>query len=130
MVHNARRFIMYYKVVIESFPLQVYISALLFSPRRSLVKKLYTNKEPKFIKVMAPIGDQWSACLQTLEGHGGPVESVAFSPENSEVLKLRYSHSISIRVMRVRYRRYNGDVLQCHRKETLYKTRGNATTIA
>ncbi|OCK96609.1 uncharacterized protein K441DRAFT_51027 [Cenococcum geophilum 1.58] len=31
------------------------------------------------------IGDNWSACLQTLEGHSGDVRSVAFSHDSTRL---------------------------------------------
>src|SRR5262249_14834933 len=41
LVRDARRFIMYHKQAIEKSPLQVYASALIFSPARSLIKGLF-----------------------------------------------------------------------------------------
>ena len=70
---------MYYKQAIENSPLQAYISALLFSPARSLIRDLFKQEESKWIAIKPSIRDKWSACLQTLEGHSDGVMSVAFS---------------------------------------------------
>jgi WD40 repeat protein len=78
-VRDAHRFIRYHKWAIENTPLQVYTSALVFSPARSLVRELFKQEEPKWITTKPAMQDDWSSCLQTLEGHSGPVWSVAFS---------------------------------------------------
>ncbi|KAI9778784.1 MAG: hypothetical protein M1839_007874 [Geoglossum umbratile] len=79
LVRDARRFILYHKWAMENSPLQVYASALVFSPARSLIRGLFKEEEPTWIMVKPCMGDKWSACLQTLEGHSNSVNSVAFS---------------------------------------------------
>lgn len=76
---------MYFKVAIEDSPLQVYTSGLLFSPAESLVKGLFKHEESTWIKIRPPIKGTWNACLQTLEGHGGSVSSVAFLPDSGRL---------------------------------------------
>jgi WD40 repeat protein len=76
---------MYYKQAIESYPLQVYIAALLFSPRQSLIRHYFTTEEPDWIAIRSGVADQWSACLQTLEGHSHYVSSVVFSGDSSRL---------------------------------------------
>ncbi|OAG12146.1 HET-domain-containing protein [Paraphaeosphaeria sporulosa] len=71
LVQDARRFVMYHKQAIESYPLQTYTSALLFSPTGSLIRQLFRHEEPRGIAIMPAMSDSWSACLQTLEGHSG-----------------------------------------------------------
>ncbi|KAH8819814.1 hypothetical protein F5884DRAFT_865459 [Xylogone sp. PMI_703] len=78
LIRDTRRFIMYYKQIIEDYPLQLYSSALLFSPVNSLVKGLFREEEPKWITILPGIRDQWDACLQTLEGHTDTIWSVVF----------------------------------------------------
>jgi WD40 repeat protein len=79
LVQDARRFVMFHKGAIESYPLQAYASALLFSPRDSLIRRLFQHEEPEGITIRPAMSDGWSACLQTLEGHSSIVNSVAFS---------------------------------------------------
>ncbi|XP_014553890.1 hypothetical protein COCVIDRAFT_28947 [Bipolaris victoriae FI3] len=81
LVHDAHRFVMYHKGVIESSPLQAYTSALLFSPTGSLVRMLFQHEEPECMTIKPAMDDGWSACLQTLEGHSDVVTDVAFSPD-------------------------------------------------
>ena len=82
---------MSYKLAIEKSPLQAYASALMFSPERSLIRSHFKEEEPKWITIKPRIGNQWSACLQTLEGHSGSVRSVAFS-HDSTWLASAFSH--------------------------------------
>ncbi|OAG06512.1 HET-domain-containing protein [Paraphaeosphaeria sporulosa] len=85
LVYDARRFVMYHQRAIESFPLQTYASALLFSPRASMVRQLFQYEEPKSITIKPEMGNGWSACMQTLEGHGDGVWSVAFSHDSARL---------------------------------------------
>jgi WD40 repeat protein len=74
-----RQFLMHYKQAIENNPLQLYASALIFSPIRSLTVNLFKEEQPKWITINQGLGDQWDACLQTLEGHSGKIRSIVFS---------------------------------------------------
>ena len=76
---------MYHKRAIETSPLQTYISALIFSPTCSLIRGLFKNEAPTWITIKPGIGDGWSACLKTLEGHNCLVESVAFSRDSTRL---------------------------------------------
>ena len=87
---------MYYKQPIENSPLQVYTSALLFSPARSLIRGLFKQEEPKWIAIKRATGDKWSACLQTLEGHSSYVFSVAFSHDSARLASASYDNTVKI----------------------------------
>ncbi|PQE09768.1 Vegetative incompatibility HET-E-1 protein [Rutstroemia sp. NJR-2017a BVV2] len=62
-VYDTKRFALYSRLVIKQIPLQVYCSALVFVPEKSI-----------------------NAILQTLEGYTGSVNSVAFSPDGKQVV--------------------------------------------
>ncbi|KAL1641203.1 hypothetical protein SLS61_010182 [Didymella pomorum] len=64
---------------------QAYASALLFSPAGSLIRRLFQHEELRWITIKPAMGDNWSACLQTLEGHSGYVPSVAFSHDSTRL---------------------------------------------
>ncbi|KAK4181989.1 hypothetical protein QBC35DRAFT_396858, partial [Podospora australis] len=57
-----RRFILYWKWVVENYPLQVYASALVFSPARSVTRGLFTQEERKWITSGPIVEDNWNAC--------------------------------------------------------------------
>jgi WD40 repeat protein len=81
LVHDARRFILSHGSVIEMAPLQVYNSALIFSPAGSIIRNLFLKKSPTWIKSLPLVEKDWSPSLQTLEGHSGNIYAVAFSPD-------------------------------------------------
>ena len=86
---------MYYKWVIENNPLQTYASTLVFSPTRSLIRDLFEGKEPKLITIK-PVREEWGACLQTLEGHGDWVQSVAFSHDSTRLASASRDGTVKI----------------------------------
>ncbi|KAH7124793.1 NACHT domain-containing protein, partial [Dactylonectria macrodidyma] len=96
LVRDALRFIRYHKAGIEYSPLQVYSSALVFSPTRSIVRKLFLKEEPRWILTKPIMEKEWSACLQTLEGHGGVVTSVVFSPDGKQVASASEDSTVKV----------------------------------
>jgi WD40 repeat protein len=80
LVYDARRFILSHRSVIEIAPLQVYNSALIFSPTRSVIRNLFLDQDQTWIKIL-PVVEDWNLLLQTLEGHSLSVRTVAFSPD-------------------------------------------------
>ncbi|KAF5849242.1 hypothetical protein GGP41_006191 [Bipolaris sorokiniana] len=76
IVYDARRLIMYHKEAIENYPLQAYASALLFSPADSIIRRLFQYEEPRRVALKPAMSNGWSACLQTLGGHRGAVNSI------------------------------------------------------
>ncbi|KAJ3540159.1 hypothetical protein NM208_g5181 [Fusarium decemcellulare] len=80
LVHDAHRFILSYRQVIETAPLQVYVSALIFSLIFSLVRRKFEPLEgPKWITKKPTMQPEWDACLLTLEGHKDRVASISFT---------------------------------------------------
>ncbi|KAF1957123.1 HET-domain-containing protein [Byssothecium circinans] len=96
LVQDARRFLMYHKWAIENSPLQAYASALMFSPARSQIRGLFKEEEPKWITIKPAMGDQWGACLQTLEGHSADVRSVAFSHDSTRLASASSDRTVKI----------------------------------
>ncbi|KAK1847772.1 vegetative incompatibility protein HET-E-1 [Colletotrichum chrysophilum] len=82
LVRDAVRFVRYYRIPIEIDPMQVYLSALVFSPKNSVIRGLFRTQEPTW-PVKPVVDEDWSSCLQTLEEHQSRVTSVAFSAHHS-----------------------------------------------
>ena len=82
-IHDMKRFALNYRPVIEQAPLQTYCSAVIFAPDKSLVRKQFKDKIPKWMKRLPKVQEDWSASLQTLEGHTALVNSVAFSADGA-----------------------------------------------
>ncbi|KKF92239.1 Vegetative incompatibility protein HET-E-1 [Ceratocystis platani] len=96
IVRDARRFLLFNSRVIEIAPLQVYDSALIFSPTNSLIKKIFSHEEPDWIKTKPRVEATWDACLQTLEGHGGGVKSVVFSDDGQRLASGSEDNTVKI----------------------------------
>jgi WD40 repeat protein len=84
LVQDALRFLRYHSDSIRTAPLQVYVSALLFSPRKSRIRELFQHEEPKWIHKPC-VADDWDERLQNLEGHDDLIRAVAFSPGGSTI---------------------------------------------
>jgi WD40 repeat protein len=87
---------MYHKGAIEGYPLQTYASALLFSPTHSLIRQLFYHEKPKKITIKPAWSEDWSACLQTLEGHSSCVYSVAFSHDSARLASASWDNTVKI----------------------------------
>ncbi|CAG8127967.1 unnamed protein product [Penicillium salamii] len=83
LIREVKRFMLQNAQVITTAPLQVYVSALIFTPTKSLLRSKFQHEIPKFVSRSSPFQENWSAALQTLEGHPTPFNSVAFSPRGS-----------------------------------------------
>jgi len=81
MLNDAKRFVLNNKWIIEIAPLQIYCSALVFSPMASAVRCQYWDQIPSWIANIPAVQKDWSPALQSLEGHSDTVNGVAFSPD-------------------------------------------------
>ncbi|KAK4656838.1 HNWD NOD-like receptor pc14 [Podospora pseudocomata] len=96
IVRDAYRFALSYRMIIEKAPLQAYTSALVFAPTNSIIKKFFKKEEPGWISTISVVEAEWNACTQTLEGHGGWVQSVVFSPDGQRVASGSHDNTIKI----------------------------------
>ncbi|KAL6834442.1 WD40 repeat-like protein [Trichoderma camerunense] len=80
-LNDIEAFIQSHGSIIERAPLQIYASALVFSPTTSEVRATQWKYRLPFIQTVAGIITHWDTNRQTLEGHGYCVRSVAFSPD-------------------------------------------------
>ena len=81
ILHDAKRFILHNRSMIEEAPLQLYSAALLFSPKESIVRRQFSDQFPRWIYRLPEVQDDWNFSSQTLEGHSGGINEVAFSPD-------------------------------------------------
>ncbi|KFZ24680.1 hypothetical protein V502_00841, partial [Pseudogymnoascus sp. VKM F-4520 (FW-2644)] len=89
-IHDARRFAIYNRSVIEQAPIQSYCSALIFAAEKSIIRETFEKCIPTWIERKPRVQAHWSAALQTLEGHSDSVNSVAFSPDDKQVVSGSY----------------------------------------
>ncbi|KAJ5306582.1 hypothetical protein N7508_005597 [Penicillium antarcticum] len=93
---HAARFLQYNKVAIESSPLQVYSSPLIFSPIQSITRICYEEQSPRWIMNQLEADKSWSTCLQTLEGHTREVSSIAWSQNGSRIASKSWDNTVKI----------------------------------
>ncbi|KAL7809859.1 WD40 repeat-like protein [Trichoderma aethiopicum] len=93
-LRDAHRFVLYNRRGIELAPLQVYSSALVCSPSQSLVRKAFQRDFPTWIQDWPAVEDNWSPCLQTLEGHTHVVNSISFSADLMQIASGSHDNTI------------------------------------
>ncbi|KAL2884830.1 Vegetative incompatibility protein HET-E-1 [Ceratocystis lukuohia] len=93
---DAQRFLLFYGGGIEIAPLQVYVSALIFSPTKSAIRQMYSHEEPDWIEPKPRVEENWDVCLQTLEGHHNEVTSVVFSNDGQRLASGSYDKTVKI----------------------------------
>ncbi|KAJ5301596.1 hypothetical protein N7508_006459 [Penicillium antarcticum] len=84
-LYDAKRFILKNLHMVESAPLQLYCSGLIFLPTKSIVREKFKEQRPKKINILPQVDETWHAELQTLEGHSDWISNVAFSPDSQIV---------------------------------------------
>ncbi|EDU43562.1 vegetative incompatibility protein HET-E-1 [Pyrenophora tritici-repentis Pt-1C-BFP] len=84
-LYDAKRFVLRFQSVLTDAPLQIYYSALVFAPERSLTRKTFVDQVPERVKMLSTKETDWDECRSTLEGHSKYVNAVAFSPDGQLV---------------------------------------------
>ncbi|KAF2676795.1 hypothetical protein K458DRAFT_179878, partial [Lentithecium fluviatile CBS 122367] len=82
---DAERFALRFQPIAADAPLQLYSSALTFTPEKSLIRQAFEKQGSKDIKMLSKREIDWDACRSTLEGHSSYVSAVAFSPDGKLV---------------------------------------------
>ncbi|KAM0255507.1 hypothetical protein ACHAQJ_005652 [Trichoderma viride] len=63
---DAIRFLLYNRFTIEEAPLQTYVSALMFSPMKSVIR-LHFEEELSWVKTLPIVDEYWSSCVHTFQ---------------------------------------------------------------
>lgn len=90
---DAHRLAVHSKDVIENYPLQTYVSALVFSPSGSLIRTAFQHEEPNWITIKPAVSEAWSLCLHTFEQR---CNAVAFSRDSNQLALAFYDGAIRI----------------------------------
>ncbi|KAL7797000.1 hypothetical protein V8C43DRAFT_329359 [Trichoderma afarasin] len=98
LLQDANRFILSFRPAIQEAPLQIYNSALVFSPTNSIVQKTFESNRPTFIKQMPQVDSDWSACVQTLEltGYGDRLPGLIFLSNGKLMTSRRFTGYVEI----------------------------------
>ncbi|KAJ3523681.1 hypothetical protein NM208_g12356 [Fusarium decemcellulare] len=89
-VWDARRFLLCHKEAIEMAPLQIYVSALVFSPRCSKVREQNDWKIPKWILAKPDMLDNWDSRLQMLRTLDDGCIALSYSPDGRLLASASY----------------------------------------
>jgi WD40 repeat protein len=57
---------------------------------------MFSDAIPKDLRISPPVRERWSASLQTLEGHYGPISMVVFSPDGQLVASSSCDHPVRL----------------------------------
>lgn len=84
LIRDAKRFAFQHSQIIEEAPLQVYCSALLFSPEQSVIRRIHNSQIPNWITPSFQRRDTWAPYTQIL-WHPHSPSSFAFSPDGTHL---------------------------------------------
>ncbi|KFY93613.1 hypothetical protein V498_04319 [Pseudogymnoascus sp. VKM F-4517 (FW-2822)] len=85
LVQDATRFLLRHYPTIATWPLQIYSSAIVFSPQTSVVRANNLDKPPMWIGKLPQVEHSWTSLIQTLAGHASSVGAIAFSPDGKQI---------------------------------------------
>ncbi|RVD88977.1 uncharacterized protein DFL_000001 [Arthrobotrys flagrans] len=97
LIHDIKRFVRQNQSIIDQAPLQAYWSALIFAPKKSIVRSIFNLEETIPGASQLPrIQDQWDALLQTLEEHTRSVNGVVFSADGKALASASSDSTVRI----------------------------------
>ncbi|KAJ5725151.1 uncharacterized protein N7483_006508 [Penicillium malachiteum] len=78
---DAIRFVRRAGETISNARLQVYSSALIFTPQNSVIRQIFNSQIPKCFITLPQVIDEWDALLQTSESRAHCVDDLVFLPD-------------------------------------------------
>ncbi|KAF3002685.1 hypothetical protein E8E13_009876 [Curvularia kusanoi] len=87
-IQDAKRFVGYHHEAISKGPLQIYASALFFSPSQSFTRNVFAKDLPPWVTTMngTTLTSQWPSSIFVLGNHWEYIRSVVFSRDMSMLL--------------------------------------------
>ncbi|PGH08774.1 hypothetical protein AJ79_05873 [Helicocarpus griseus UAMH5409] len=84
-LHDAKRFILRNRWIIDTAPLQTYSSASVYAPESSIVKEQFRSHIPPWIRHQSGILPDWGDTLQNLDTQGEYAKKIIISNDNKLV---------------------------------------------
>ncbi|PLB50053.1 hypothetical protein P170DRAFT_380384, partial [Aspergillus steynii IBT 23096] len=78
---DAVRFTQRAADMISMAPLQVYSSALIFTPENSVVREMFNSQIPHDFVTLPPVEEDWGALLQSFQGPPERIQALGFSSD-------------------------------------------------
>lgn len=95
LVYDIRRFTQHNSWIIDNAPLQIYSSAILFSPQSSLVRALFEEQLLSWITTKPFVEKHWSPCLLTI---AAPIHRIPMAISNNMKIVTMNPNSYSLKV--------------------------------
>ncbi|KAJ1568254.1 hypothetical protein HK096_007099, partial [Nowakowskiella sp. JEL0078] len=92
----------HFRIPIESNPLQLYRSALLFCPTNTVIRLVYSVENMEYLlgfnipKVISGLDSDWGACITIFEGHTNAVWSVSFLPDGTTIASGSFNNTVHV----------------------------------
>ncbi|KAM0198449.1 hypothetical protein ACHAPI_003972 [Fusarium lateritium] len=84
LIEDAVRWTLTHRSIMDAAPMQLYNSALPFSPQGSKIRQNFATEAPVFIQTMCPSFQKWDACLQTIVGISSESPWLECSPDRTK----------------------------------------------
>ncbi|KAI3571439.1 hypothetical protein IWW34DRAFT_291909 [Fusarium oxysporum f. sp. albedinis] len=95
-LRDAKRFVLNYRWIIDTAPLQLYASAIVFAPKQSIIRQTFKRYLPGWISLLPTVDSDWNAVLQTLEGHTDFINSAVFSNDGKLIASGSRDNTVKI----------------------------------
>ncbi|RDB18601.1 Vegetative incompatibility protein HET-E-1 [Hypsizygus marmoreus] len=84
--NDAQKFLRMFGSMISQSTPHLYLSALAFAPKDSIIAKKFTSQFPKIVQIAVGYNTAWPASQAVLTGHSDFVRSVSFSPDGKHIV--------------------------------------------
>jgi len=86
MLEDGHRFLRQFRMPIVRSAAHIYISALPFCPQSTSLFNIFSARYDDGVRVCSGADTLWTPCIAKLEGHLGPVHTVAYSPDGTKIV--------------------------------------------
>ena len=85
-IRDWTKFVENFSGIIDKSTPHLYLSALPFSPSKSIMSRCLLDRFPGIAKVVVGQHHDWPKSQQVLQGHSDSVYTVAFSPDGRHIV--------------------------------------------